>query len=204
MQKINKIIIDILRRAFGTKQINERLACIDKKIAEIMSSFGCGDPVYSKIRWIENICLFISRWKYKLTEGLYFKLKYFLQRHTRGFDDLDKWNAAWYIARKTIPVLTAMKNEFKSTSIKWHREDRFNEIIELDRNEIFYDKNEHPAAFTEDEWRTILDDIIYAFQFILDNDAIDKEFNEEEYNKNYKRYKRGIKLFSIYFMNLWD
>jgi len=178
----------------------------NKRIAELASLYGSSysNPVYSKIRFIEVMCIFFSTWRYKFTEGLYYKLKYFFQRHTRGFDDLDKWNAAWYIARKTIPVLTAMKNEFKSTSIKWHREDRFNEIIELDRNEIFYDKNEHPAAFTEDEWRTILDDIIYAFQFILDNDAIDKEFNEEEYNKNYKRYKRGIKLFSIYFMNLWD
>ena len=96
-----------------------------------------------------------------------------------------------------------MKEGFKGTSIKWHREDRFGEIIELTREEVFADKD-LPPAFTEEEWRLILEDIIYAFQFILDTDAIDREFNEEEYNKNLKRHKRGLKLFSIYYMNLWD
>jgi len=175
---------------------------IDKKIAEMMSGFGCGDPVYSKIKIIESICLFISKWKYKLTEGAYFKLKYFLQRIFRGYDDLDKWNAAWYIARKAIPVLTDMRNSFHGTSIKWHREDRFGEIIELTKDEV-YSSNEVPESFTEDEWRNVLDEIIYGFKFVLRLDE-DVDFNEEEYNKNYKRHKKGLKLFSIYFMNLWD
>jgi len=178
---------------------------IQKKIAELMSEYNhpFSDPVYSKYRPIENLCLFLSKCKYKLTEGLFFKIKYFIQRKTRGYDDLDKWNAAWYIARKAIPVLKEMRNAFQGTSIKWHREDRFGDIIELTRDEVFVDK-EVPPAFTEEEWGAILDDIIYAFQFILDNDAIDREFNEEEYNKNFKRHKRGLKLFSIYYMNLWD
>ena len=87
------------------------------------------------------------------------------------------------------------------TSIKWHREDRFGNIIELTKDEVYSD--EVPTAFTEEEWRVILDDIIYGFEFILDQDK-DKEFIEEEYNRNYKRHKRGLKLFSIYYMNLWD
>ncbi|NBP02055.1 MAG: hypothetical protein EBU90_18380 [Proteobacteria bacterium] len=177
---------------------------IDKKIAELMSRYGhpWSEPVYSKHRLIEECCLFISRWKYKLTEGLYFKIKYFLQRHIRGYDDLDKWNAAWYIARKAIPVLTAMRDKCVGTSIKWHREDRFGDIIELTRDEAFVDEN-NPPSFTEDEWRAILDDIIYAFQFTLDQDS-DTPYNQEQYEKNYKRHKRGLKLFSIYYMNLWD
>jgi len=174
---------------------------INKKLAEIQSQFLIGEPVYSKYRWIEVICLFVSRWHYRLTKGLYFKVKHSLQRLFRGYDDLDQWNAAWYIARKAIPVLTAMRNKFMGTSIKWHREDRFGNIIELTKDEVYSD--EVPTAFTEEEWRTILDDIIYGFEFILDQDK-DKEFIEEEYNRNYKRHKRGLKLFSIYYMNLWD
>lgn len=135
----------------------------------------------------------------------FYKLKYLFQRLTRGYDDLDKWNAAWYIARKSIPVLTAMRNEFKGTSIKWHREDRFGDIIELTKDEVFFDDG-IPPAFSEDEWRSILDDIIYAFQFLLDEDNGDnyKNFSEENYKENRKRHKRGLKLFSIYFNNLWD
>lgn len=176
---------------------------VEKKLAEMKSYWGMGDPVYSKNKYVESICLFISRWKYRLTEGLYYKIKYFLQRHIRGYDDLDKWNAAWYIARKSIPVLNAMRNNFVGTSLKWHREDRFGEIVELTKEEV-YGSGEEPVSFTEDEWRQILDDIIFAFQFTLDQDIPEKEFNEDKYNRRYKKYKRGLKLFSIYYGNLWD
>jgi len=179
---------------------------INKKILEIMSRFG-GEPVYSNIRWIENTLLFLSRWKYKLTEGLFFNIKYFLQRHTRGFDDLDKWNAAWYISRKAIPVLTAMRNSFKGTSIRWHREDRFGNIIELSSDEVYpSDGLEAPICLTENEWSDVLDDIIFAFKFVLDEDeeTTYTNFSQEVYEEKRKRHKRGLKLFSIYFMNLWD
>jgi len=186
---------------------------VNKKIAELMSWYDCSfaRPVYSRYRVIEKICLFVSRWKYRLTEGLYFKSKYFIQRLTRGYDDLDKWNAAWYIARKVIPVLTAMRNSFHGTSIKWHREDRFGNIIELTKDEVYVDDGV-PPAFTEDEWRAILDDIIYAFQFSLDTDSDEFydgkglfiDYNQEKYEAARKRHKRGLKLFSIYYMNLWD
>lgn len=176
---------------------------VNKKLAEIMSQFGGGEHVYSKYRPIEIFCIFISRWKYTLTYGIFYKIKYSIQRIFRGYDDLDKWNAAWYIARKAIPVLTEMRNNFKGTSIKRHREDRFNNIVELSRDEIC-SNGEFPDSLTEEEWRAVLDEIIFAFQFTLNLDVFDGEFNEEEYNKNYKRQRRGLKLFSIYYDNLWD
>ena len=134
----------------------------------------------------------------------YYKIKYFIQRVLRGYDDLDKWNAAWYIARKSIPVLKDFRNNFSGTSIKWHREDRFGDIIELKKDEVFVDEGV-PLAFTEDEWRAILDDIIFAFQFKLNEDSKNYlPYCEATYKENYKRHKRGLKLFSIYYMNLWD
>ena len=71
-----------------TEQKNQK---VNKKIAEIMSEYGhpLSNPVYSKNRTIEKVCLFLSKWTYRLTEGLYFKIKYFLQRHTRGYDELE-------------------------------------------------------------------------------------------------------------------
>lgn len=179
---------------------------INKKIAELQSLFG-GEPVYSKNKIIEHFCLFCSRWSYRLTSGLYFKVKYFLQRQTRGFDDLDKWNAGWYIARKAIPVLTAWRNsKMMTSSTKRHIESRHGEIIELSDDEI-YRNNEEPNYFTLEEWKAILDDIIFAFNFVLDRDCVDSEtyeFNKELYNTLYKRYKRGMKLLSIYYLCLWD
>jgi len=178
---------------------------INKKISEMMSRLGLGDPVYSNIRFIEKLCLFVSKWRFRLTTGLYIKLKYFLQRQFRGYDDLDKWNAAWYIARKAIPVLTAMRNEFHGTSVRWHREDRFGNIVELARDEVFVDDG-IPQSLNEDEWRSVLDDIIFAFKYTLDLDNGDafEDYSQEKYEEGLKRQKRGLKLFSIYYMNLWD
>lgn len=175
---------------------------IENKIAEIKSQFNCGDPVYSKYRPLEELCLFISKWKYALTSGLYFKTKYFIQRFYRGYDDLDKWNAAWYIARKAIPVLTAMRDSFHGTSLRWHREDRFGNIIELTHEEVFAESE--PVTLTEEEWRGIINEIIFSFQFILDQDNPGIEYNEDDYKKRHTKHKRGLKLFSIYYMNLWD
>lgn len=174
---------------------------LEKRLAEIQSLFGGKDYVYSKNKHIEHFCIYLSRLKYNLTEGLYYKVKYFIQRHTRGYDELDKWNVAWYIARKAIPVLEAMRDGCVGTSIKWHREDRFGEIIELSKEEV-YSEDEIPTAFTEEEWKAILNDIIFAFQYTLNQD--NSEFDMDYYNNNYKRYKRGLKLFSIYYGNLWD
>jgi hypothetical protein len=178
---------------------------VNKKIAELMSWYDCSfaRPVYSRYRAIEKVCLFVSRWKYRLTEGLYFKMKYLIQRLTRGYDDLDKWNAAWYIARKAIPVLKAMRDKFHGTSIKWHREDRFGDLIELTQDEAFVE-GEEPVSFTEEEWRAILDDIIFAFQWQIDFDSLDGTVNDDEVKRGNKRQKRGLKLFSIYYRNLWD
>lgn len=177
---------------------------IDKQILEIKSRFG-GEPVYSKIAAIESICLFLSRWKYRLTSGLYFDVKYFCQRLFRGFDDLDKWNAAWYISRKAIPVLTAWRNgKIMGTSVKRHLENRHGEIIELSDDKIILDGNEAPEAFTEEEWKAIIDDIIFSFKFVINDDSLDIDYSSESYKVSYKRYKRGMKLFSIYFYSLWD
>lgn len=185
--------------SFSLRKLN--VTILEKKLAEIKSLWGEGDPVYSKHRWLEKICIFCSTWRYQLTKGLYFKVKYWIQRHTRGYDDLDKWNAAWYIARKAIPVLQAMREGFHGTSIKWHHEDRFGNIVELTRDEAYAE--DPPNAFTEDEWRAVLDDIIFAFQFTLKEDNIET-FSQEQYEQDLKRHKRGLRLLSIYYMNLWD
>lgn len=176
---------------------------VELQVKRIMGRWLC-EPVFSKNKYIEASYLFFWRWYYKLTSGVYYKCKYFVQRLFRGYDDLDKWNAAWYIARKSIPVLKAMRNNFHGTSIKWHREDRFGEIIALSNDEVFADKNEEPNSFTEDEWRAVLDDIIFAFQWQIDLDSPDGTVDERDFKKGDARQKRGLRLFSIYYRNLWD
>ena len=182
-------------------------ADIELKIKRILGKYLEPSAV-SKNKYIDAAYYFFWRWYYRLTSELYCKCKYAVQRLYRGYDDLDKWNAAWHIARKAVPVLRAMRNEFHGTSIKWHREDRFGNIIELSADEVFANSKsntwEEPVAFTEAEWRAILDDIIFAFQWQIDFDALDGTVNEEEFKKGETRQKRGLRLFSIYYKNLWD
>jgi hypothetical protein len=175
---------------------------INKKLAEIESQFFGGHYVYCKFRPVEEVCLFISRWSYRLTTGLYLDIKYKLQDWLRGYNDLDKWNVAWYLARKAIPVLKAMRDEVEGTSLVWHREDRFGNITELTHDEVF--KDEEPQSFSEEEWKNILTDIIFVFEYTLDLDKVNVEYSEEQEVNRRKKYKRGLKLFSIYYGNLWD
>ena len=165
-------------------------------------------PVFSKNKYIEATYLFVWRCYYRFTSDVYYKCKYALQRLFRGYDDLDKWNAAWYIARKAIPVLKAMRDKFHGTSIKWHREDRFGSIEILTPEEVFAGSQEPgyegPNAFTEDEWRAVIDDIIFAFQWQIDLDTYSDTRDQQAFTVGEKRQKRGLQLFSIYYKNLWD
>jgi hypothetical protein len=180
---------------------------IELKIEQILGRYPIA-PAVSRNKYIEAAYWFFWRWYYFFTSGLFFKCKYAIQRLFRGYDDLDKWNAAWYIARKVIPVLKAMRNELHGTSIKWHREDRFGAIIELTADEVHAMTKSNvwdgPVAFTEAEWRAILDDIIFAFQWQIDGDSPDRVISEEQVKQGFARQKRGLQLFSIYYKNLWD
>jgi len=180
---------------------------IELQVKRIMGKWY-DEPVFSKHKCIEAAYLFFWKWYYRLTSGVYYKCKYAWQRLFRGYDDLDKWNAAWYIARKAVPVLTAMRNSFHGTSIKWHREDRFGNIELLTTDEVYAGSKEPtytgPAAFTENEWCAILDDIIFAFQWQIDFDTHDGTVSDKEYKQGDARQKRGLQLFSIYYRSLWD
>jgi len=176
---------------------------LEKRIAELKSLYG-GKPVYSKNAYVESFCLFLSRWSYKLTRGLYFDIKFTLQKILKGYNDLDKWNVAWYISRKAIPILKEWRNsKIHGTAVKRHIEDRHGNIKELADDEVLGDKND-PEYFTVEEWKALIDEIIFAFQFVANEDVFIEEFTEETYKQNYKKYKRGMKLLSIYFLSLWD
>jgi len=180
---------------------------IELQIKRIMGKWY-DEPVFSKNKCIEAVYLFFWKWYYRFTSRYYGNCKYFMQRLFRGYDDLDTWNAAWYIARRAIPVLKAMRNRFHGTSIKWHREDRLGNLEILTVDEVYAGSKEPgyegPNAFTEDEWRAILDDIIFAFQWQIDLDTYHDTRDEQDFKAGEKRQKRGLQLFSLYYKNLWD
>ena len=55
----------------------------------------------------------------------------------------------------------------------------------------------HPMDTTEEEWDKILDEMIWAFEYLENEDSYDYK------KKDSNRCDRGLKLFGKYFRNLW-
>lgn len=89
------------------------------------------------------------------------------QREERGFDDTETWSLASTIAAFILPRLK-----------------RFKEL-----------EDGHPNFVTEQEWKNDLDEMIWTFQQIVDNDTW--SFEDET------RVMDGLALFSENFFNLW-
>ena len=166
---------------------------------------------------------------WKIIEEFYYKIKYFLQRGFRGWDDTILWSIDYYLA-EMMPIWL---KKFKK-NLHWH-----------------------PAELTEEKWDEILDKIIAGFEAgyrIASDDSkawdeiweewekrypdeemfqhipykelpggreyfkmksnpkwddLQKELNydkkkQKEYDKNLKIFNEGIDLFKEYFFNLWD
>jgi hypothetical protein len=90
------------------------------------------------------------------------------QRLERGFDDSETWSLRDTIARFIIPRLK-----------------RFREIS------IAY-----PAEMTYEEWNSILDKMIKAFELVDDRYLTLTDEQQKE-------YEEGISLFKEHFMGLW-
>lgn len=95
------------------------------------------------------------------------------KRRRRGFDDKDMWNLDITIAKFVLPRLMAFKNYSHGC----------------------------PGELNEKQWADILDKIIFAFDFVIKvNDTV---LGPKQWNKEYKKYQVGIKLFAKYFRSLW-
>ena len=63
-------------------------------------------------------------------------------------------------------------------------------------------KQSYPADLKDmKQWNKILDSIIWAFDYSLNEEKIIQD--EKEREKNQRKYKKGMKLFSEYFEDLW-
>lgn len=174
-------------KAMAEKEIKEK---IRKEIAEMMER---NNIRVIRISWWETFCF---RHLYPWIRNV----KHFFQEHWRGYSDEDCWNVAWFIARKTVPPLQKMRDNFMGTAMRRHTENRHGEIQELKRISI----SKEPEALSEQQWRDVLDDIIFAFQWPLRMDLPDFDHNSQYVNDGARRQKRGLKLFSIYYNDLWD
>lgn len=139
--------------------------------------------LYTPKRWYYNTKSWIK--------GKTFQLRY-------GFDYRDTWNLDYKIAKYILPRLKYFRNNLHSVP---PRKDKKAKMTKSG-----------PTCLSIKEWQAVIDKMIFSFQFIVDESGLndkyfDKDgcnFNKELYNKDYKKYKQGMKSFMDYFDHLWD
>lgn len=126
---------------------------------------------------IENIIFEIEwRWGKYVLDPLR-EIKWAYQRVVRGWDDSEVWSLDWSISEKMVPMLKELKENHCGT----------------------------PAQLTEEEWDTILQQMIDGFQAKLDKDDIAPSGTYlEEWNRLDEIQKKGLQLFIKHFDSLWD
>lgn len=98
------------------------------------------------------------------------------QLKERGFSDAETWSLYCPIAQFILPRLI-----------------RFREI-----------GNGYPMGLTPEKWDAILDEMIFAFDWILNYEEDKYEgLTDEQKDSNWKRYEAGMQLFVKWFRDLW-
>ena len=65
-------------------------------------------------------------------------------------------------------------------------------------------KGGHPFRLTESKWDAILGEMIFAFEWNINEEAeILLNLSQEEKDKNWERHKKGLELFAKHFRDLW-
>lgn len=99
------------------------------------------------------------------------RVRWFWQRRTRGFDDTVLWSLDYHITKFILPRLKAF----------------------AENPRISY------STDTPEEWQRILDEMVWAFQFMADHESGWGGTPEE-----LKRMRAGLKLFAKWYGALWD
>lgn len=138
---------------------------------------------------------------YKFFRELWCRIKWFFQRKTRGWANPDVWDADYAIARYSLPLI----KQLRKSKYGWYS--------------LPQSKYGYPYDFSSvDEWHKVLDEIIWAFEFLvkdfegqyflsIDLPAQNGHFTRAqlaEINKMEERAQNGFELFGKYFTGLWD
>lgn len=113
------------------------------------------------------------------TKRIWHPLVNLWRRYKKGAGCCDVFNADYYLAKKILPVLKEYRRQ----------------------NDYSY-----PSELTQKEWKQILDDMIWAFQYKVDGEEpvnVNGKLDVKASIELEKRAQRGYELFGKYFRNLW-
>lgn len=173
----------------------------------------------------------IKRWYWDTK----FAIKSWYQRRTKGYANSECWNLCFSTSEWILPRLKYLRNNLNGTPPNLERCSDNNDPSHCATPEnLDKTKSEDRYSLTLDEWKDKLDKMIYAFEFVINEDDIiqkcypadykwgfttkdsDKEgikelvWNDDRkpdyiyFNECEAKYKDGIFLFQLYFKHLWD
>jgi hypothetical protein len=115
-------------------------------------------------------------------------VKWFWQRGSRGYADCDVWGIDWYLAELIPSMLEGLKNGSGYPS-SLHNQIEWNNILDKMIKGFAAARSLQSMDFMDDEKGDIIND--------------PKLWKKRE-RKQYKVFKRGMRYFTYYFLNLWD
>lgn len=126
-------------------------------------------------------------WEY--IGDVYRKLKWFYQRGKRGYSDNSVWSLDWYLCEWMPQALRELKEQVHGTPI-------------VDTGRVIEDPNDCDTL-TMEEWKATIEYLAETFD--IGRQIQDYGYKTpEEYQKAYKRFQHGMRMFNEYFFNLWD
>lgn len=218
-----KVYIGPYENWFGPHQLAEKLCFWARK--NVVDEYGMRDYpeyvfkfgewlAYGKWRGVDDIPqskknLFTNddpeTWLYRLMQWVDKKKK---RKIKIRIDKYDTWSMDHTLALIVLPMLKQLK-ETNHGSAQVDMEDvptemRSTNTEEWDDQSVFEFYNESEVIAKHDihtRWNWVMDEMIFAFEFILDEDnRYSHKFDQEVED----RVANGLKLFGKYYRGLWD
>lgn len=221
-----RVYIGPYKNWFGPHQLAEKLCFWAKK--DIVDEYGMRDYpeyvfklgewlAYGKWRGIDDIPfdsknLFIEKeqptWLYLFLERIESKRK---RKIKIKIDEWDTWSMDYTLALITLPLLKQLK-ETQHGSAQVDLEDvpsemRMTSTQDWDDQLVFDFYNDPELSKqniqcdTHDRWNWVMDEMIFAFEFILDEDL---RYSHKFDQGVEDRAANGLRLFGKYYRGLWD
>ena len=147
----------------------------------------CPDWLWSNYRPVKGYRPPTSGWRL-WRPNFALRLKFFVQRHVRGWDDSALWSIDYAIIKYSYTLIKAFR-ELPPAGVPIHP------------TEVYpkgHDEEGFPRALTAEEWDDILGEILKCFELAL-SDAGYSLVGED-----HKQLEKSMDLFREWFFALWD
>ena len=111
----------------------------------------------------------------------------------------DIWNLDYTLSLIILPALKLFREQKQGIPHLSAEKELLIPSELRSKSEDYDEKNNLKYEVSEKQWNSILDEMIFSFEHIVNEDG-----SWEEEKKNEERVSNGLKLFGIFYRNLWD